>query len=427
MTEPGATDTLTPPEPGFFGRYAIVLRNPVLRRVVPGVLVSSLGDGMSVVAVAWLAVQLAPVGQRGVWTGLAVAAYALPATLGALLLGRLVRNLNGPRLVAVDALLRAVLLGAIPLLHAAHLLTSPRLVLLLAVSSLLHAWGGAGTYTMVAEALPPRDRVTGNALLSTCGQLATVIGPALAGVLTAAVGPAWVIGVDAVSFALLAVACLTVANRLPRVAPTLPSDGATGLRTLLRYPRLLALIAVTFAFFFLYGPVDVALPVHVAVELHGSASLLSLYFVVFGIGGIVGGLCAGLLQHRPLWLVIGAVVTGWGLALLPTGLTDALVPSLAGFAVGGVIYGPFSAISTGLFQQSSPPQLLSRILATRNAMILPAAALGTALGGPVVGAIGGRDTLLVSALTTIGLGLLVLVGALRRTARRPVPDPAGSA
>ena len=63
-------------------------------------LVSALGDGMSMVAVAWLAVQIAPPGQAGVWTGLAVAAYALPATIGAAALARLVRGFRGVRLVA---------------------------------------------------------------------------------------------------------------------------------------------------------------------------------------------------------------------------------------------------------------------------------------------------------------------------------------
>jgi hypothetical protein len=37
-----------------------VLRQPRLRRVLPAMLVSAVGDGMSMVAVAWLAVQIAP-------------------------------------------------------------------------------------------------------------------------------------------------------------------------------------------------------------------------------------------------------------------------------------------------------------------------------------------------------------------------------
>jgi Major Facilitator Superfamily len=164
---------------------------------------------------------------------------------------------------------------------------------------------------------------------------------------------------------------------------------------------------VTCVFFFLYGPVEVALPVHVARELHGSPSLLGLYWTVFGIGATLGGLGAGLLRHRPPWLVVVGIIIGWGAALLPLGLTDAVAPGLVGFAAGGLIYAPFTAICTALFQRSSPPQALSRVLAARSALTIPSTALGTLLGGPVVSAVGGRPTLLLSALLTIALGASV--------------------
>ncbi len=392
-----------------------VVRQPVLRRVLPGMLVSALGDGMSLVAVAWLAVQIAPPGQAGVWTGLAVAAYALPAPIGAALLARLVRRFRGAQLVAADAALRAVALGLVAILAVAGLLNPVAYVALLAVSSLLHAWGSAGAYTLVAELLPDEDRVTGNALLSTFTQAAIVVGPALAGGLTALVGPGWVIGADAASFAVLAASCWAATRRRAGsaqvtgkgVAPAAPAPAAPvdgGWRIILGQPRLLGLIAVTCVFFFLYGPVEVALPVHVAHELHGSPGLLGLYWTVFGIGATLGGLGAGLLRHRPPWPVVVGIIIGWGAALLPLGLTDAVAPGLVGFAAGGLIYGPFTAICTALFQRSTPPQALSRVLAARSALTIPSTALGTLLGGPVVSAIGGRPTLLLSALLTIALG-----------------------
>jgi len=113
---------------------------------------------------------------------------------------------------------------------------------------------------------------------------------------------------------------------------------------------------------------------------------------------------------------VAGIIAGWGAALLPLGLTDAVAPGLVGFAVGGLIYGPFTAICTALFQRSTPPQALSRVLAVRTALTTPATALGTLVGGPIVGAIGGRHTMLVSALLTIALGLAV--GAALRYARR---------
>jgi len=397
------------------------LRHPVLRRLLPGMLVSALGDGMSLVAVAWLAVQIAPPGQTGVWTGLAVAAYALPAPLGAAVLARPMRRLRASRLVAADASLRAVALGAVAVLAVAGLLHPIAYVALLATSSLLHAWGNAGAYTLIAELLPDdEDRVAGNSLLSTFTQAAIVVGPALAGGLTALVGPGWVIGADAASFAVLAVTA-----RSAPVGPPPPPGGEArgGWRTILDRPRLLGLIAVTAVFFFLYGPVEVALPVHVARELHGSPSLLGLYWTVFGIGATAGALGASLLRKLPPRWVIVSIVVGWGAALLPLGLTDAVVPGLIGFAVGGLIYGPFTAISTALFQRATPPEALSRVLAASTALTTPATALGTLLGGPLVTAAGGRQTLLISAVLTIALGA---AAALRAPFRSPRDRPASA-
>jgi MFS family permease len=389
--------------------------------VLPGLAVSALGDGMSMVAVAWLAVQIAPPGSEGVWTGLAVAAYSLPATLGAAVFGRFVRGFSGARLVAVDATLRTFSLGTIAVLAVAGALVPAGYVALLAVSSLLHAWGHAGTYTLIAEQLPDEDRVAGNALVSTFTQASFVVGPALAGGMTALAGPGWVIGLDALSFAVLAASCWPVRHAAAAVPAAAPGESAAGgWRTILRQPRLLGLIAVTCVFFFLYGPVEVALPIHVAAELHGSPGLLGAFWTVFGIGAVIGGLGAGLLRSRPLWPVVVLVIIGWGAALLPFAISGAVWPALLGFAAGGVIYGPFTAICTALFQRSCEPHVLSRVLATRTALTTPSAALGMLIGGPVVSAIGGRSTLVASGLLTILLGVLVAaVVYLARSDRRP--------
>ena len=426
------------------------MSRPVLRRILPAMLLSAIGDGMSFVAVAWLAVRIAPAHSAGVWTGPAVAAYALPATVGVAVFARLVGGLSGTALVGVDATLRAAALGTIAVLAIAGALAPAVYVVLLAGSSLLHAWGYAGAYTLVAEELPEEDRLAGNAVLSTFNQVSFVVGPALAGGLTAWAGPGWAIAADALSFGVLAGTCYrrpatrrrtepapaasaapgtpaasaapatpaapaSTTTSAPPAAPASPAASAGGGgRAILANRRLLGLIAVTCVFYFLYGPVEVALPIHVAQEIHGSTALLGAFWAAFGGGAILGGLGAGLLRQRPLWTVVAAIIVGWGTALLPLGLTDAVLPGLAGFVVGGLTYGPFTAICTALFQRSTPAHLLGRVLATRTALTTPSAALGTLLGGPTVAALGGRHTLLVSGLLTIALGVLV-AAATRRT------------
>jgi hypothetical protein len=58
--------------------YRSLLRDSRARRLLAGLAVSSLGDGMSVVTIVWLALAIVPSGDVGVYVGLAVAAYTAP-------------------------------------------------------------------------------------------------------------------------------------------------------------------------------------------------------------------------------------------------------------------------------------------------------------------------------------------------------------
>ena len=185
--------------------YRPIVAHPVLRRLWPAFAVSALGDGMSAIAVALLAVNLAGPGQAAFLVGAAVAAYTLPGAAGALLLGRLLRRASGGRLVTADAALRAVALGTIPVLYAVGGLTAPLYVGMLALSSVLHAWGISGRYTLLAEQLPHAQRLPANALLSVLDQGAVIVGPLLAGIVITVSNPSVAIAADAASFAVLAV------------------------------------------------------------------------------------------------------------------------------------------------------------------------------------------------------------------------------
>jgi hypothetical protein len=106
-----------------------------------------------------------------------------------------------------------------------------------------------------------------------------------------------------------------------------------------------------------------------------------------------------------------------GAALTPLGLLRLPVPVLACFAVGGLLYAPYPALSATLFQRESPPELLSQVLAARGALTVLATPLGTALGGPLTAWLGAQHTLLASAAATTATGLAAT--ALLTTRRCP--------
>jgi MFS transporter, DHA3 family, macrolide efflux protein len=398
----------------------------VLRRILPGAAASALGDGMSAVAIAWLALRLAPEPTRGLWVGAAVAAYSLPGAAGAVVLRRWLGGRGGARLAFVNAVLRAVALGLIGCLAIAGLLDPAGYVALLGVSSVLSAWGLAGKYTLVAELLPAEHRVAGNTVFGLADQLSLMVGPALAGLLTAVAGPAVVITADAASWAVLAFSYARIAPLVARSpAPSSPKPPASpptpGAWAVIRSsPVLPGLLALSFVFYLLYGPVEVALPVHVAADLHGSAALLGTFWAVFGVGAVIGELSAPFLRRWRVWPTMTWIVLGWGLALIPLGLRTPLWAALAAFFAGAVIWGPWMSLSMAVLQDASPPAALAQVIAARSSLLIVASPLGTALGGPLVTALGARGTLLASALGTVALGLVtvaVLAAGRRRHAR----------
>jgi MFS family permease len=404
--------------------YRPVLANRVFRRLILGFGVSYLGDGMSFVAVAWLAIELAPQATAGLWVGGAVAAYTLPGVVGALVFSRRLRRVRAKRLLLADNVLRGLFLGAIPLTWLAGLLTPSLYVVLLSVSSLLHAWGSAGKYTLLAELLPDEQRLAANTLVSSLSFAATIAGPAIAGVLVTYVSSALVLGLDALTYVFLAV--LVARTRLPELRHVSPVDQAAargGLGLLRSHPELLGLLTLTWFFNLLYGPVEVALPLHVTDDLGAPGTLLGVYWMLFGIGAVLGGLAVGALRQLPLWPVTVLIVVGWGLLLLPFGFDVPTTLTVACFTLGGVIYGPFVALSVTLMQAKSPPQYLAAMLAARSAVLLTASPLGTALGGPLTTALGPRATLGGSGLATVVLGAVACVLLLARRRSQQAREP----
>jgi len=378
----------------------VLLRDIRARRLLAGLGVSSLGDGMSVVTIAWLAVRIAPHGELGLYVGLAVAAYTLPGAVGALALGRLLRHRPARTLVLAHCLLRAAFLGAIVALEAAGSLAPATYVVLLGGSSLLASWGSAGEYTMLAELGGEDGRLAANSLASAQVWVATIVGPAVAGLLLVRVAPGWLLAFDAASFAFLGVQAWRAHSSAATADEPVDARAAESGFKLLRRNDLLGLIALTWLFFFLYGPVEAALPVYVAHDLHSHARLLGAYWASFGVGALASTLVTGALKSHATRAVVLLIVAGWGACLVPFGFAPVAV-TLACFALGGVIYGPFTALTFALFQSITTTANLPSVLAARSAALIVAAPLGTAIGGPLVAGLGARWTLTASGAATV--------------------------
>jgi predicted MFS family arabinose efflux permease len=399
--------------------YRTLLRDRRTRRLLAGLGVSSLGDGMNVVTIAWLAVRVAPSGGLGAYVGLALAAYTLPGVIGALAFTRFVRHRPARALVLVHCVLRAGFLGVIALLWALDALAPSAYVALLAGSSLMYAWGNAGEYTMLSELGGPDGRLAVNSLANAQVSFAVIVGPALAGPLIAGIGPGWLVALDAASFAFLGIQAWRTHTGVSATERPVDTHAAeSGFRLLRRRRDLLALTAVTWVFFFLYGPVEAALPVYVARDLQADAGLLGAYWAAFGVGALAATLVAGTLRGHDVRRITVWIVAGWGACLIPFAFAPVGV-TIACFALGGLIYGPFIPLTYSLYQSATTTANLPAVLAARSALVMVSTPLGTAIGGPLVGALGASETLAASGVATVVLAIAASIVWTRDRAGAP--------
>jgi MFS family permease len=405
-------------------QYRRLLADPRLRALALGDLVSSVGDGMAVVAVPWLALELARAQQ--VSEGLAVAATATAASLAgvplALAAGLGRRRFDPRSMLVADAVLRGSFTLLLAGLAAAGRLPLWALVALLGVASLLHTVALSSRRLVLTDLAGPNQRLAVNSLLTTSSSVALwTLGPALGGLVTATVGPAAVLAADGLSFLPLLLAALALApgagshGTAPRRA-----DRRSGLAVLRRHPAVVGLLLLTIGVEGLYFPVEVALPVHVA-RLFGDAGILGAAWTGFGAGAIAGSFLVGMLRRAPQRGILLGATAGWAVALGAFAGSRGPAAAVAAFALGGVLWAPFYPVAYTLVQDAVDADEQQPMITLWNAILQVAAPLSLAAAGPLVAALGATATLWLSAAGTAALALAavaVLAVARARESRR---------
>lgn len=385
------------------------LRRRAFSVLIGGYALSAVGDGMAMVAVSWLAISVAHGHYTGLIVGGAIAAYYLPGVAAWFVLGRFFAGWDGRKLVLAEAGLRAAVLGIVAALAWSGLLDPPLYIALLGVSSLFGLFGISGDLAAVVELLPGSEHLAGNSLVTLASFGASIVGPALAGGVIDVSGAATALAVDAASFVLLVVAA-AASRRFEPPPPKPPNVHASAMATLRSLAGLRSVVAITalcVLFYGVYGPVEVALPVYVHAVLRAGAGTLGGYWTLLSVGAAAGAVIACQAQRFGTWRVVVLSVIGWGACLVPLGLIASIFVGFAAFAGGGLFYGLFLPFKRAIIQRDTPPGLLTAVGAASAMFTVPASPLGTALGGPLVAAIGARATLSGSGIVTVAIGALI--------------------
>ena len=141
------------------------------------------------------------------------ALQAVPYLLFGLFAGAIADRADRRRLMVGCNVLQTIVLATVPLAAAAGVLGVEQVFVVAIVSATLFVWFDAANFGAM-PLIAGRDRlVEANAAVSGASSLIAVVGPAVAGVLAATIGPAYAIGIDAASYGLSAIALLLVRHR----------------------------------------------------------------------------------------------------------------------------------------------------------------------------------------------------------------------
>src|SRR5262245_55809916 len=167
---------------------------------------------MTFVALSWL-VLAQPDGTARL--GLFGVCYTAPVVVGGVLVGPLLDRFDKRVVLVADCLLRAVAVASVPVTAVFGGTPGWLPFVVAAVYGALKMVPLAGVPAAIPQLIGEADLETANALESMSFSVASVLGPAAAGLLTGVAGPAAVLAADAVSFLVFAVAAASVREPLP--------------------------------------------------------------------------------------------------------------------------------------------------------------------------------------------------------------------
>jgi MFS family permease len=339
------------------------LKHRNYRLFFAGQVVSVTGTWMQRVGQAWLVLQIT---HSAVAVGVLALAQFLPFSTFGLFSGVLVDRLDARRTVIATQTCQLILAAVLAGLALGGIVEPWQvyvIAFLMGTVQVLDAPARqALTYRMVGRSELP-NAVALNASIFNGGR---VFGPAVGGLVIAAVGVSWCFGLNAISF--LAVLAGLLVMRTDdfhsierRERPTMFRglvESFTYVRRSRRALTVLLLVSVVSMFSVNNG---VLLPVLAQRTLHSGAGTYGLLSALFGAGALLGGLFTAA-QGRPRlkFLLIGAA--GFGAAQLVLAPERSVALALVLLFVTGLCFSLWSSNANTLLQLEAPDHLRGRVI-----------------------------------------------------------------
>ena len=383
------------------------LQHRNFRLYIGGQGVSLVGTWLQTVAQSWLVYRLT---DSAFLLGLTGFVSQAPVFFLAPIGGALADHLDRRRLLVwtqgISALLAAVL-GARTV--SGHV-TIAQVLAVATLLGIVNAFDIPTRQSFVMEMVGREDLPNAIALNSSAVNLARALGPALAGVLVAAVGEGFCFLLNAVSFAGVIVALL--AMRLePRRSPQGELSPLRAILDALGFVRenssvrailvLLGLVSVVGM------PYAVLMPIFADRVLGGGSATMGLLLASTGVGALAAALLLAVrASARGLGRWIAGSAVGFGVALAAFAASRSIPLSMVVLVATGFFMMTQMAASNTLLQVLTPDALRGRIMAFYSMMFMGMAPFGALGAGAAAQHLGAPATVAIGGAVSVVAGLV---------------------
>jgi MFS family permease len=384
-----------------------------------GALVSNVGTWMQRTAQSWIVLVDLTDGDA-VAVGITTALQFGPQLVLVAWTGLIADRFDRRKLLLVTQVLMGLLgigLGALLVFGVAELWHVYLFALALGVVSAVDA---PARQAFVSELVPSGYLSNAVSLNSASFNSARLVGPAAAGLLTAAIGAGWVIIINGFTFAgMIAALCLMRRDQLqPQArAPRGRGQVRAGVRYVRNRPDILIVLAVVtlISMFGMNFPIFAS--TMATLEFHQGAGEFGVLSSLIAIGSLTGALLAAR-RDRPRLRVLFGACGAFGVATI----LAAIMPTFWSFGAMLILVG-FAAITimttaNSTVQTTTVPLMRGRVMALYLAVMMGSTTLGAPVIGWVAAQWGPRASMLVGGASgivamVVGLSWMVVSHDLR--------------
>jgi MFS family permease len=388
------------------------LKYPNYRLWFYGQLASLVGTWMQSTAQGYLVYQLT---NSPVYLGYVGFASGVPIWIFTLFGGVVSDRMSRRKLLIITQTSAMILAFILAALTFAGVVQPWHIIVLAFLLGITNAFDAPARQSFVLEMV---DRpVMGNAIAlnSAMFNSATAVGPAIAGLSYAVLGPGWCFTINGISFVAVIIA-LALMQFKPFVAPERTQNAFSDLKEGLAYVfhnrtilLLIGMLGITSVFGMAYATL---LPAWAVDVLKGDATTNGLLQSARGVGSLIAALMIasmGASAHRGRLLTIGSFVFPI-LLIVFAAIRNVPLALILLLAIGWA-FMTYSNLTNNLVQHIVPDNLRGRVMGIYSLTFFGMVPIGALLGGAFAQAVGTPTAVVVSAAVSLFFAFALFIGA----------------